>query len=141
MLVASIAAVALLMGAFEFARRSKQFARVAAFHQLEVKRHLAAAGGSMSAASSFRPRVGATKAHLDAKNHVPRDRIDAAYLADYTDTLQRAIETDLQVESTFAEAAWEARASAAHHERLARRYRRAARYPWLPIEADSPEPK
>jgi hypothetical protein len=28
-----------------------------------------------------------------------------------------------------------------YHESLARRYERAARYPWLPVEPDPPEPE
>lgn len=29
----------------------------------------------------------------------------------------------------------------AYHAAMARKYRRAARYPWLPVEPDPPEPK
>ena len=28
-----------------------------------------------------------------------------------------------------------------HHASLARKYERAARYPWLPVEPDPPEPE
>jgi hypothetical protein len=33
------------------------------------------------------------------------------------------------------------RAFAEHEERLKRKYRRAARYPWLPVAPDPPEPE
>jgi hypothetical protein len=33
------------------------------------------------------------------------------------------------------------RALALHHDALVAKYRQAARFPWLPVEADSPEPQ
>ena len=34
-----------------------------------------------------------------------------------------------------------AKARAAHHAALRSKYERAARYPWLPVEPDPPEPE
>ncbi len=48
--------------------------------------------------------------------------------------LRPAVEWERQSATRFAQAI-------AYHAAMARKYRRAARYPWLPVEPDPPEPR
>jgi hypothetical protein len=61
----------------------------------------------------------------------------------HTGFLYRFLREDLCLGEARAESAEQAALGrrAAYHEALAEKYRRAARYPWLPVEPDPPPPE
>jgi hypothetical protein len=132
----AVAASAILLGTIELKRRSARFRKLSAFHSTEAKEYARYAetfdravndGGSELWLSARRadPHLRRFWEHAE-----PRDR----------STPDDTKGTGMLVIRPRHSDALLADALARYHELLVEKYLRAARYPWLPIAPDPPEP-
>jgi hypothetical protein len=72
-----------------------------------------------------------------------RDRDDAEEAASVAEGLadEHAVRKESEAERRYRDDAGHLRTKAAYHADLIRKYARAARYPWLTVEPDPPEPE
>jgi hypothetical protein len=124
-LMLAVAVAALLTGGIVLARRSAHYRREAEFHSRAAARLRAEQRSKASTA-----RAGREQAEMWTR----RAR-DAG-----SKTAAQAVEDTAPGIAPYEAAARAAGATADNHDLLARKYERAARYPWLPVEPDPPQP-
>jgi hypothetical protein len=129
MIVVAIAAVAL--GANELRRRKDRYDSLRSTHEWRGRSSISSAEFHASTAAANEREVERLRAAVRSRNHASRPEAEA--VAQITSNIEGAAAIERAAERQF-------RARARFHELLRKKYERAARYPWLVVEPDPPEP-
>jgi hypothetical protein len=122
----AVAVIALLIGGIALARRSAHYRREALFHSRAAARSRA----------EQRSKASTAKAGREQAEMWRRRARDTG-----SKTAEEAAEETAPGIAVYEAAARAAGAKADHHDLLAKKYDDAARYPWLPVEPEPPEPE
>jgi hypothetical protein len=133
----AVAASAVLLGVFELKRRSTQFSALSSFHTTEAVEYARYAEHFKAAQSDDAPEMWISFRKTDS--HLRRFWERAAPGA--KSTPEEVKGTGMLVIRPGQSDAALAGSLVRYHKVLARKYLRAARYPWLPVAPDPPEPK
>jgi hypothetical protein len=126
--------------------RWSRFRRRASDHALLERRALLIADAGEGSAAGARRRAELERRMAAEEKRLPAAGAGGASRSVDPSPVRRAADRDgvARWDRTAAGwAEWSAghRARASYHARLRRKYERAARYPWLPVPADPPEPR
>jgi hypothetical protein len=129
MIVVAIVAVAL--GANDLRRRKVRYDALRSTHEWRGRSSMSLAELHASTAAANEREVERLRAAVRSGHDTPRPEAEAA--AQITSNIEGAAAIERAAERQF-------RARARFHELLRKKYERAARYPWLVVEPDPPEP-
>ena len=129
MIVVAIAAVAL--GANDLRWRRDRYDALRSTHEWRARGSSTSAEGHSSTAAANEREVERLRAAIRAGHYPLRPAAEA--VAQITSNIEGAASIERAAERQF-------RARARFHELLRKKYEHAARYPWLAVEPDPPEP-
>jgi hypothetical protein len=143
MLLALVAIAAVVLAYIQLARRATQFKRIAAFHASDAQSWRDTESQALKNAARWRESV-KYWSESAARTEVMLSKADARMGERMVQMIEMqkagARTNEIRVGHWTQEAAV-AGALAVYHERLVGKYRRAARFPFLSVPADPPEPK